>query len=836
MKIKGSNTANLLRAAVAATLGSCAAPLAFAQDQAAATPPDDNIDEVVVTGTRVATRTRLDSLAPIDVLPAAMLEKQGSTELAEALSTVAPSLDFPRPSITDGTDHIRPATLRGLAPDQTLVLVNSKRRHQSALVNVNGSVGRGSAAVDLNAIPLAAIESVEVLRDGASAQYGSDAIAGVINLRLRDAREGGDASFTYGEYDTDVETERGQRHASDGATMTASGWVGLPLGEEGFLTLSGEYRDRDPTSRGDFDNRVPGSPVTSRYGDSDVRDITGYVNAGIPLEGDWNIYGWAGYQNREGNSAAFPRIFNDARNVPAIYPNGFLPLITTDIDDVAVGWGVRGKVGEWDADISLVYGLNDVHYGVEDSLNTSYGAASQTSFDAGSMEYNQLVFNAGVVRGFDVGNLPEPLNLALGIEARRENYSIEAGEPTSYDRGPVAGAPAGAQGFPGFQPTNELDENRTAYSAYVDLEARLTKKFLASIAVRGEDYSDFGSAVTGKIAARFDFTDSFALRGNVSTGFRAPGLQQEFFTSTATNFINGVPFEVGTFPATSDVAVTLGAQPLDAEESVNYSLGTVLRFGGFEATIDAYRIDIDDRIVLSENLNTPQVAALIAPFGASVARFFINGVETKTEGIDVVAKYVLGTEDLGRFDFVAAGNWNDTEVENVPTTNVISNICNGQPQPCTPPVLFDRVNTLAFEEGTTDSKISLGIDWELPAGGVDWGVNLKGTRYGNVVEPGVPTAAEINAGIPEARDLHIQPDWIIDLELSSRLLDEKLRLALGADNLFDQYPDRVPNARALPNPPGGTVNLNATNALGYSRYSPYGFSGRFLYARLSYRW
>jgi iron complex outermembrane receptor protein len=836
MKIKGSNTANLLRAAVAATLGSCAAPLAFAQDQAAATPPDDNIDEVVVTGTRVATRTRLDSLAPIDVLPAAMLEKQGSTELAEALSTVAPSLDFPRPSITDGTDHIRPATLRGLAPDQTLVLVNSKRRHQSALVNVNGSVGRGSAAVDLNAIPLAAIESVEVLRDGASAQYGSDAIAGVINLRLRDAREGGDASFTYGEYDTDVETERGQRHASDGATMTASGWVGLPLGEEGFLTLSGEYRDRDPTSRGDFDNRVPGSPVTSRYGDSDVRDITGYVNAGIPLEGDWNIYGWAGYQNREGNSAAFPRIFNDARNVPAIYPNGFLPLITTDIDDVAVGWGVRGKVGEWDADISLVYGLNDVHYGVEDSLNTSYGAASQTSFDAGSMEYNQLVFNAGVVRGFDVGNLPEPLNLALGIEARRENYSIEAGEPTSYDRGPVAGAPAGAQGFPGFQPTNELDENRTAYSAYVDLEARLTKKFLASIAVRGEDYSDFGSAVTGKIAARFDFTDSFALRGNVSTGFRAPGLQQEFFTSTATNFINGVPFEVGTFPATSDVAVTLGAQPLDAEESVNYSLGTVLRFGGFEATIDAYRIDIDDRIVLSENLNTPQVAALIAPFGASVARFFINGVETKTEGIDVVAKYVLGTENLGRFDFVAAGNWNDTEVENVPTTNVISNICNGQPQPCTPPVLFDRVNTLAFEEGTTDSKISLGIDWELPAGGVDWGVNLKGTRYGNVVEPGVPTAAEINAGIPEARDLHIQPDWIIDLELSSRLLDEKLRLALGADNLFDQYPDRVPNARALPNPPGGTVNLNATNALGYSRYSPYGFSGRFLYARLSYRW
>ena len=294
-----------------------------------------------------------------------------------------------------------------------------------------------------------------------------------------------------------------------------------------------------------------------------------------------------------------------------------------------------------------MYGSNEVVYGVENSLNTSYGADSQVSFDAGAMEYDQFVFNASIVRGFDVGNLPEPVNVAFGIEARQESYGIEAGEPASYDRGPVVGAPAGSQGFPGFQPSNELDESREAYGIFADVEAKLTEKFLASIAVRAEDYSDFGSAVTGKIAGRFDFTDSFALRGAVSTGFRAPGLQQEFFTSTATNFISGVPFEVGTFPATSDVAITLGAQPLDAEESTNYSLGTVLRFGDFEATIDAYRIDIDDRIVLSENLNTPQVAALIAPFGATVARFFINGVETKTEGIDLVTRYLWRTDNVG---------------------------------------------------------------------------------------------------------------------------------------------------------------------------------------------
>jgi iron complex outermembrane receptor protein len=823
-----------LRAAIGAALGLAASPALLAQDAPAGDKED--IGEVVVTGTRVATRSRLDTLAPVDVLPQEVLTSTGSTELAQALATAAPSLNFPRPSITDGTDHIRPATLRGLAPDQTLVLVNSKRRHQSALVNVNGSVGRGSAAVDLNAIPLAAIETVEVLRDGASAQYGSDAIAGVINLRLRDAREGGNASVTYGEYNTDVETERGHRHEDDGPTLTASGWVGLPLGAEGFLTLSGEYRDRDPTSRGDFDNRVPGSPVTSRYGDSNVEDITAYVNAGVPLEGDWNVYGWAGYQQRQGDSAAFPRIFNDVRNVPAIYPNGFLPLITTDIGDLALGWGVRGKLGGWDADVSLVYGSNEVEYGVEDTLNTSYGAASQTSFDAGSMKYDQLVFNAGIVRTFEVGNLPEGINVAFGVEARQENYRIEAGEPASYNRGPILGVVVGAQGFPGFKPENEVDEDREAYSIYADVESRLTQKFLASVAVRAEDYSDFGSAVTGKVAGRYDFTDSFALRGAVSTGFRAPGLQQEFFTSTATNFINGVPFEVGTFPATSDVAITLGAKPLDAEESVNYSLGTVFRFGGFEATIDAYRIDIDNRIVLSENLNTAQVAALIAPFGATVARFFINGVETKTEGIDLVTRYLWRTEKAGKFEFVAAGNWNDTEVEKVPSTNVIDNICVGQPANCVPPVLFDRVNRIAFEEGTPDSKISLGVDWVMPLGATNFGVNLKGTRYGEVVEPGVPQTPEINAGILDARDLHIQADWVVDLTLTAKLMEDKLAFSLGADNLFDQYPDRVPNARPLPNPPGGTVNLNTQNALGFSRYSPYGFNGRFVFARMAYNW
>jgi iron complex outermembrane receptor protein len=276
----------MLRYCIAAVLAANAAGTSLAAEQSAS---EELINEVVVTGTRVADRSRLDTLAPVDVLPSETLGRQGTTELAQALSTAAPSLNFPRPAISDGSDHIRPATLRGLAPDQTLVLVNSKRRHQSALVNVNGSIGRGSSAVDLNAIPLAAIERVEVLREGASAQYGSDAIAGVVNLQLRKASEGGNATVTYGKYNTDVDTARQSHTASDGATITASAWTGLPLAADGFLTLSAEYRDRDPTSRGDIDPRVTPPRVTSRYGDSKTIDKTLYVNAGLPLNDTWEL-------------------------------------------------------------------------------------------------------------------------------------------------------------------------------------------------------------------------------------------------------------------------------------------------------------------------------------------------------------------------------------------------------------------------------------------------------------------------------------------------------------------------------------------------------------------
>lgn len=787
----------------------------LAQDQ---TDADDAaaLAEIVVTGTRVQDRSRLDTLAPVDVLTTEALSNQGSTELAEALSTLAPSLNFPRPAVTDGTDHIRPATLRGLAPDQTLVLVNSKRRHQSALVNVNNSIGRGSAAVDLNAIPLAAIERVEVLRDGASAQYGSDAIAGVINIRLRQARDGGETAVTFGAYDTDVDTARQSRSESDGETLTASAWAGFELGPEGFLTVSGEYRDREPTSRGDIDPRLaaqtpPEAPsVNSRYGDAEVEDITFYANAGVPLNPDWELYGWAGFQTRDGSAAATPRIRSNANNDITVYPTGFLPIITSDIKDVSAAWGLRGALAGWDADASLVYGRNEFDYGVENTINGTLVPNSPTTFDSGGMEYDQLLLNFGLVRGLDWG-FAAPANLAVGVEARRETYAIRAGEPDSYRAGPRSGAgiTPGAQGFPGFQPTNEVDEDRTAVGIYGDVEVQFTDQLLGSFALRGENYSDFGSNVSGKISGRYDFTDRFALRGTVSTGFRAPGLQQQFFTSTATNFINGVPFEVGTFPATSPIAGALGASELDAEESENYSLGAVFRAGSLEATIDAYQINIDDRIVLSENLGgRPDIDALLQPFNVGLARFFINGVDTETKGVDAVLRYRFDTNSAGRIDLTTSANFNDTEVIALPTTGVLSAL-----NP--PPALFARINTLLFEQGQPDSKLTFVADWTYPVGFGNVGAMVKATRYGEVMEPG--TAAD------GSRDLLMGEETLVDLELRSKVGDH-FRASLGIDNVFDEYPVPVP------------AFLNTAGLLGFSRYSAFGFNGRFWYGRLSYNW
>lgn len=815
-----------------------ASPALYGEDGASdeAETATATVDRIVVTGTRVAGRTATDTAVPIDIIDARALENAGTTELNQALSTALPSFNFPRPGLADGTDTVRPATLRGMSPDQTLVLVNSKRRHTAALVNVNGTIGRGAAAVDMNTIPISAVGSLEVLRDGASAQYGSDAIAGVINVLLREANSGGSLRASYGARETEYTVptrqppagatwsapDRISRSVTDGEVFTVGGWAGFSLTDNGFLTLSFEYKDQNRTERGGWDYRQQYPLVDGQfdpreqsierfnawYGEPEVEQLTLFANMGIDLDGGARVYGWASYMNRDALSGGFYRRALDGRNVPEIYPDGFLPLINPEVDDYSLAFGYAAPVGDWDLDTSLVYGRNDMDFTIRNTLNASIGPGSATVFDAGGYSYDQLVFNAAAVRAFDVGNLHSPLNVAFGVEARRESYEISAGEPDSWRNGgrllpngqPTA---SGAQVFPGFRPENEVEESRTAIGAFVDLEAELTSQLLASAALRAERYSDFGSTLTGKLAMRYDFADSFALRGSIQNGFRAPSLQQQFFTATSTNFINGIPFDITTFPSEDPVALALGSSALDSEDSLNLSIGAVIGLGWGTLTVDAYQIEVDDRVVLSENLTQPNVRAFLEQqgfIGIGGGRFFINGVDTRTRGIDAVLSWSTATTSAGLFDFVLAGNYNETSVRRIPTTVPLDALS-------PPPTLFARVNVLTFESGNPRTKFNFNTNWSMDR----WGGTLRARHYGRVLAPSNNPALDFN----------LTSNVLFDLEGRFDVTDQ-LQLAFGADNVLDEYPDASP------------ITLNSTGNTPFSNYSPYGRSGRFLYGRVVY--
>ncbi len=693
------------------------------------------------------------------------------------------------------------------------------RRHHTALVNLNGSVGRGSSAADLNALPSSAIERIEVLRDGAAAQYGSDAIAGVLNLRLREAREGGGAAVTYGQYVTDYTGFYGRDDdIRDGDTLTVSGWQGFALGDEGFLTASVEYRDRERTNRSDINPTL--GRITGGQGDAQTEDLTLYLNAGAPISASWEAYGWAGYQNREGSAAAFYRTPTDNTQNPDYgsgrkYPDGYLPFILTDTTDWTAAGGVRGQAGAWNLDLNLGYGSNEIEFGAENTMNPTYGLDGPTSFYAGSLKYSQLVLGVDAAREYDLG-WAGPLNVAVGLEARRENYQIGAGEEASYGRGPVLVAGGntlsfGSRGFTGFTPNNEVDEDRNNVGVYLDLEGEVVEGLTLSGAVRYENYSDFGDNVSGKLAGRYDFNPNFAIRGAVSTGFRAPSLQQQYYTQTSILYINNIPYETGTYPSVSEVGVALGGTPLEAEESVNYSLGFVFREGPFELTADAYRIDITDRIILSETLTGSATAAegtnartifdLLAPYGASAARFFINGVDTETTGLDVVARYRAETAAGHQLDFTLAGNINDFDVTRTPVTQ--SGVL---PQPTT---LFGRQATYRFEEGTPPWKIVFQTDWEANR----LGGTVRLTGYGDVLA----------AGSTEATDLQLGDALVADVEARYRVTDNVI-VSIGADNVLDQYPRQ------------SLRQNNTSGAFPFSNFSPYGFNGRYVYGRLAVKW
>ena len=809
------NSRTILFAAVSAA--SLIATGAMAQSKPATTAAASasaDVEELVVTGSRAEPKSRLETIAPVDVVTSQTLQQRGSTELAAALAAIVPSLDFPRPSNTDGTDSVRPLTLRGQGPDETLVLINGVRAHTSALVNLNGSVGRGSAAVDLNTIPEVALDKVEVLRDGASALYGSDAIAGVINLGLREADHGGYAETTYGEHDTRINYfYSNSRHLTDGQIATVSGYQGFKLGSDGFLTVSAQYKKQDPTNRSDTDPRFPALGVDSRFGDGSVEESTIYFNAGKPLGEGWTLKAWGGGQLRHSETAATFRAPNDAtQNIPSVYPNGYLPLINTHSDDFSLGTQLLGAIAGWKSTFSLDYGWNRLQYGVEHTLNPSLGPTSPHSFYAGEMTYDQTVGNADFSREFDIGTAA-PLTVAFGLEARDEQYKIGAGEPGSYERGTVAPTLSlGSRGFSGFTPENVVDKTRSNVGVYLDLEDKLTNWLTASGAVRQEHYSDFGDATSGKIGLRADVTPEFALRATAESGFRAPSLQQQYFTSTSILFINGVPFDTGTFPSTSPTGKALGGQPLQPEKSGNYSAGLVFHHDKLEVTVDAYQIDVFNKIVLSETLTGSATATpgsdaavifnLLQPFGASAARFFLNGVDTHTQGVDYSVSYRLPT-DLGDFNLSASANQNMVKVTKTPATPMTI-----LPVPMS---LFARQAVQRFEHGQPKYKITLQSDWAKD----NWGATLRSTFYGDVLSPGT--------NLDGSADVHTGERTLWDLE-GRYTLPHDVTLALGADNLFDAYPRQIPKL------------LDTTGAAPFTSFSPFGFDGRFVYGRISVKW
>jgi iron complex outermembrane recepter protein len=856
----------------ALALGALHAPLASAQQ----TEQADVLDTVIVTGTRREDRTIADSPVPIDVLGGAALANQGFTETNRVLNSLVPSFNFPQPSITDGTDVIRPATLRGLSPDQTLVLINGKRRHPTALLNINGSVGRGSAAVDLNMIPAAAIQRIEVLRDGAAAQYGSDAIAGVINIVLKNADSGGSISTSFGQYMSNLEGVRelrglqtdasgqpavgadgtyarvlgGERSVTDGETWSISGNWGLPLGDQGFINLTAEYRDRNDTNRTGPDPRrqyplvgTAADPreltfdrINHRYGDAATEDLNVFVNAGFTISDALELYGFASYGQRDGESAGFFRrpgvpvagvgsTDTDVRNrnwsastttyVP-YYADGFLPLITSDIEDLSIAAGAKGSFGEWDWDASVVHGSDDFDFGVENSFNTSFGSASQANFDSGGVGFQQQTVNLDVRRLFDPGFV-DSTSVAFGVEYRRENYEINAGELQSFAGGPFVanGAPAGAQVFPGFR--TPLDESRNSKSLYVDLDTDVNDRWNLDIAARFEDYSDFGSELTGKIATRFTINDLVSLRSAISTGFRAPSLHQQFFQTSSTNNVAGTLVEIGTFPVSHPVARALGSTDLEPETSVNYSAGIVLNpLDRLNISLDFYRIDLDDRIVVTENLQGAAVEALLQSAGfnnITSARFFINGVDTQTEGFDLVGTW--RTElPVGQLNLTAAYNYNKTEIERLTAAQgplaTIPNL-----------VLFGYQERERFVKGQPRDKIALSGDWAMDL----FSATLRATRFGDVLSPGT---------FDDRRDdVELSAKWIVDLE-ARFAPTERWQIALGANNLFDEYPDANPTG---PRPAPFTGNYSANNYfVPYSSFSPFGFNGRFVYGRVNFNW
>jgi len=837
--------------------------------------PASEQQEVIVIGSRNLARTNVQTPVPVDIIPVSALANEvGQIDLNQLLTFSAPSFQSSRQTVADGTDHLDPAQLRGLGGDQVLVLVNGKRRHQSALVNVNGTVNRGQVGTDLNSIPVSAIERVEVLRDGAAAQYGSDAIAGVINIVLKQSVNILAGNISYGENITSYKknyalgklnnTEAKNVDVQDGGTFQAGLNYGFDLGKKGYLNITGEYSIREKSNRtGTYTGAVYANVsgvnrddsilnarglsrdnFDMRIGNSKIISGGVMINGSYALNDQWSIKIFGSFNQKNGEAAGFfryPSSISTSAGIYAapslaLYPNGFLPLIKSDIKDYSFSAGIDGKLGKWNASLSNSFGMNDFDFVVDHSLNYTQFAVTanpQTKFKAGGLQFLQNTINADITRNFDI---LQGLNIAYGAEFRIDQYSQHAGEEASYANfNTSAGAVSGAQVFAGFVPAYANRHTRNNLAAYVDLEQDFTKQWLLELALRFEDYSDFGSTLNYKAATRYKVSDHFTVRAAASSGFRAPSMQQQFYAKTNTLFVSTpsglVPTQSGTFTNDSKPAEILGIPKLKEETSQNYSVGfTTTPAKGLEITVDGYFIRIKNRIVLTNNFtggSDSLLTQLLKDNGATTANFFTNAIDTKSKGLEAVLSYHVRFAKESNLRFSLAATFIKNEVKKgadgkplIKASDILIN--SGQLGN-----YFNREDQSRIEVANPGSKGSFMIQYDHRK----FGAMLRVAYFGKVtyvdptINPDNPNSFPINlfTGQKETLDQEFSPKTITDASVSYDI-NKSFTITAGANNIFDVYQDLHQHS----------TNVSLGRFIYSRRVQQMGFNGRYVFARMSF--
>jgi iron complex outermembrane receptor protein len=780
-----------------------------------------SLNEVQIVGSRNAKRTELDTPSAIDIVQLeTATNRTGQIEINQILQFVIPSFNASKQSGADGADHVVPATLRGLGPDQTLVLINGKRRHQSSLINLYGTRGRGNSGTDLNAIPASAIEKIEILRDGASAQYGSDAIAGVMNIVLKDKVDEFNGNVTFGFNNANAKGDfNNPTSGTDGNTMKLSGNYGMTLFEDGFINITTEYLSKDNTLR-------PGASFREKYGEAGLDEYSVFINSEIPINENSNFYAFTGYSYRDSESYAFTRPADSPRNVLEIYPNGFNPLITAKIKDNSISAGFRTVLNDWNVDINNTFGRNDFHYYIKETLNATLEFNSPTNFDAGGHTLNQNTTSADFTRFYE--SVFKGTNIAFGTEYRIENYKIYAGEPGSYAAFDINNnivdqntseddivmyngfaRPRGSQGFPGYAPENEVDQTRSNLAIYVDTEFDFTKKFMFGVAGRYEKYSDFGNTFNFKLSSRFKPSDNFSLRSSFSSGFRAPSLAQIYYNLKFTNFIGSEPSESLLELNDSPITRSFGIGRLIEEKALNGSFGFTAKFKNFKAAIDAYFVNIKDRIILTGNFDASNLN-----LNVNDVQFFTNGVNTSTVGVDMVLSWQKRIEN-NTFLISFAGNINKMIIDKINNKDLEEETFFGVRDQhfllaSAPKSKFNLNLNYSNEKMSTNLTLTSFSKLEL----VDWQI------YEPLIDED-PTSEYLNQAdrLKKATDVY-DAKLTTDINVSYAIT-EKITSRLGANNIFNIYPTIQQN--------------NWTDSGGYWDSVQMGTNGSFFYTNISYK-